>query len=116
LVFLAGLERDKTKRYVDTHRRIYQQELFEPFETFVVALGAELRRRASERLHAEPRIGGSLVHTALRDPALVADPIRPRHHVGRRRCRVGRTNPRSQPSGSNPPSPLRASPYAPAST
>jgi hypothetical protein len=60
LAFLARLERDNTKRYFDTHRRTYQQQLLEPCKTFVAALGAELRRRVSEGLHAEPRIGGSL--------------------------------------------------------
>jgi uncharacterized protein (TIGR02453 family) len=64
LAFLAGLERDNTKRYFDTHRRTYQLELLEPSKTFVVALGAELRRRVSDRLHAEPRIGGSLFRIA----------------------------------------------------
>jgi uncharacterized protein (TIGR02453 family) len=64
LAFLAGLERDNTKRYFDTHRRAYQQELLEPSKTLVVALGTELRRRISERLHAEPRIGGSLFRIA----------------------------------------------------
>jgi hypothetical protein len=64
LAFLAGLERDNTKRYFDTHRRTYRRYLFEPSKTFVVALGAELRRRVSEKLHAEPRIGGSLFRIA----------------------------------------------------
>ncbi len=64
LAFLAGLERDNTKRYFDTHRRTYQTELFEPSKAFVVALGAELRHRVSDRLHAEPRIGGSLFRIA----------------------------------------------------
>lgn len=36
LAFLAGLERDNTKRYFDTHRRTYQRELLEPSKTFVV--------------------------------------------------------------------------------
>lgn len=64
LAFLAGLDRDNTKRYFDTHRRTYRQELLEPSKTFVVALGTELRRRASDRLRAEPRIGGSLFRIA----------------------------------------------------
>jgi uncharacterized protein (TIGR02453 family) len=64
LAFLAGLERDNSKRYFDAHRRTYQQQLFEPSKTFVVALGAELRRRLSERLRAEPRVGGSLFRIA----------------------------------------------------
>ena len=64
LAFLAGLERDNTKRYFDAHHRTYRQELFEPSKTFVVALGAELRHRVSDALHAEPRIGGSLFRIA----------------------------------------------------
>ena len=64
LAFLAGLERDNTKRYFDTHRRTYQQQLLEPSKTFVVALGAELRHRVSDQLQAEPRIGGSLFRIA----------------------------------------------------
>jgi uncharacterized protein (TIGR02453 family) len=64
LAFLAGLERDNTKRYFDTHRRIDQQQLLEPSKTFVVALGAELRRGISDQLRAEPRIGGSLFRIA----------------------------------------------------
>ena len=64
LAFLTGLERDNTKRYFDTHRRTYQQHLLEPSKTFVVALGAELRRRVSDQLQAEPRIGGSLFRIA----------------------------------------------------
>jgi hypothetical protein len=64
LAFLSGLQRKNTKRYFDTHRRAYQQELLEPSKTLVVALGTELRRRISERLHAEPRIGGSLFRIA----------------------------------------------------
>src|SRR3954451_13687667 len=50
LAFLTGLERDNTKRYFDTHRRTYRQQLLEPSKTFVVALGAELRRRLSDQL------------------------------------------------------------------
>jgi uncharacterized protein (TIGR02453 family) len=64
LAFLAGLERDNTKRYFDTHRRIDQQQLLEPSKTFVVALGAELRRGISDQLRAEPRMGGSLFRIA----------------------------------------------------
>jgi uncharacterized protein (TIGR02453 family) len=64
LAFLAGLERDNTRRYFDTHRRTYQTELFEPSKAFVVALGAALRQRISAGLRAEPRIGGSLFRIA----------------------------------------------------
>jgi hypothetical protein len=64
LAFLTGLERDNSKRYFDTHRRTYQQQLLERSKTFVVVLGTELRHRISERLHAEPRIGGSLFRIA----------------------------------------------------
>jgi hypothetical protein len=51
-VFLAGLERDNTKRYFDIHRRIDQQQPLEPSRAFVVAIGAELRRRVSDQLRA----------------------------------------------------------------
>jgi hypothetical protein len=64
LVFLTGPAHDNTKTYFDTHRRTYQQELFEPSKAFVVALGAALHRRVSPRLRAEPRIGGSLFRIA----------------------------------------------------
>jgi len=64
LAFLAGLERDNTKRYFDAHRHTYRQGLLEPSKTFVVTLGADLRRRVAEHLQAEPRIGGSLFRIA----------------------------------------------------
>jgi uncharacterized protein (TIGR02453 family) len=64
LEFLAGLERDNSKRFFDTHRDIYRRDLLEPSKAFVIALGAVLRERISGQLNAEPRIGGSLFRIA----------------------------------------------------
>ena len=64
LEFLAGLERDNTKRLFDAHRDVYRRDLLEPSKAFVVALGDELRRRVSPDLRAEPRVGGSLFRIA----------------------------------------------------
>lgn len=64
LAFLAGLERENTKQYFDTHRRTYRQEVLEPSKALVIDLGAELRRRICGQLHADPRTGGSLFRIA----------------------------------------------------
>ncbi|WP_203789747.1 DUF2461 family protein [Paractinoplanes rishiriensis] len=64
LKFLIGLERDNTKRFFDTHRPVYRQELLEPAKAFVTALGQVLHQRVSAALHAEPRVGGSLFRIA----------------------------------------------------
>lgn len=94
--FLAGLEHDNSKRYFDTHRRTYQQELLEPSKAFVIALGSELKHRVSADLRAEPRIGGSLFRIA-NDLRFAKDkpPYKPHLDVA---FWQGQTGPRSDPS------------------
>jgi uncharacterized protein (TIGR02453 family) len=64
LEFLAGLARDNTKGFFDTHRAVYRRDLLEPAKAFVVALGAVLQHRVSAGLRADPRVGGSLFRIA----------------------------------------------------
>ncbi len=64
LEFLAGLERDNSKRFFDAHREVYRRDLLDPSKALVVALGETLRKRISGELKAEPRVGGSLFRIA----------------------------------------------------
>lgn len=64
MAFLAGLERDNSREFFDTHRAVYRQELLEPSKAFVTALGTVLRQEVSAGLRAEPRVGGSLFRIA----------------------------------------------------
>jgi uncharacterized protein (TIGR02453 family) len=58
--FLEALERDNSKTTFDAHRSAYEEALLEPARAFVVSLGAELQRRVSLAIHAEPRVNGSI--------------------------------------------------------
>ena len=64
LEFLAGLERDNSKRFFEANRDVYRRDLLEPSKALVVALGQTLRERISSQLNAEPRVGGSLFRIA----------------------------------------------------
>ena len=57
--FLAGLSKHNDKTWFDAHRADYDAHLLEPAKAFVVALAPKLRA-IDARLHAEPRVNGSI--------------------------------------------------------
>ena len=58
--FLAALSRNNNKTWMDAHRAQYKEELVEPAMSLVEAMGPELRK-LSPQIHAEPKIGGSVM-------------------------------------------------------
>jgi uncharacterized protein (TIGR02453 family) len=58
--FLRGLEAENSKTYFDKRRDVYEAALLEPAKDFVIDLGAELARRVSDGIRAEPKVNGSI--------------------------------------------------------
>lgn len=58
--FLVGLADDNTKRYFETHRTLYEEQVLQPLMSLVVAIGDELRERVSPAIRSEPKIGKSM--------------------------------------------------------
>jgi uncharacterized protein (TIGR02453 family) len=58
--FLKGLGRNNNKAWFEAHRDAYEDDLLEPSMAFVEAIGP-LLARFSPGIHAEPRIGGSMM-------------------------------------------------------
>lgn len=60
VAFLAALSRNNNKPWMDAHRAQYKEELVEPALALVEAMGPELRKLSPD-VHAEPKIGGSVM-------------------------------------------------------
>jgi uncharacterized protein (TIGR02453 family) len=63
LDFLTELEQNNTKAWFDQQRERYQRVMLEPAKSFVVAMQPALAAIAPG-LHAEPRVGGSILRVA----------------------------------------------------
>lgn len=58
--FLDGLAADNSKTYFDDHRTVYEQQVFLPLKSLVVAIGEQLRERVSDGIKAVPKVGKSM--------------------------------------------------------
>ncbi len=59
VTFFKGLRKNNNREWFEGHREIYEKHVLEPSKTFVVALGARLRK-ISPRIIAAPKINKSL--------------------------------------------------------
>lgn len=62
LRFLAELGKNNKKEWMDEHEEEYRTLVVEPSKRFIAALGPRLRRIA-KGIHAEPKVGGSILKT-----------------------------------------------------
>jgi uncharacterized protein (TIGR02453 family) len=60
VAFLAALSRNNNKAWMDEHRVQYKEQLVEPAMALVEAMAPELRKLSPD-IHAEPKIGGSVM-------------------------------------------------------
>lgn len=60
LVFLSELSRNNEKAWFDAHRDDYEQSFIEPAKELVEALAKPLKK-LDPKLHAEPRVNGSIL-------------------------------------------------------
>jgi uncharacterized protein (TIGR02453 family) len=63
LAFLEELARNNDRAWFNAHRDAYEEHVLEPARDLVEALGAELQRFAPD-VHAEPKVGGSIMRIA----------------------------------------------------
>ena len=60
MAFLEGLAVDNSKTYFDAHRSVYEQQVFAPLKSLVVAVGEQLQNRVSPEVSFEPKVGRSM--------------------------------------------------------
>jgi uncharacterized protein (TIGR02453 family) len=61
LELLRQLEANNSRVWFEAHRQLFRDLLVEPAVDLVIEIGPLLRRRLSQDLRAEPRVGGSIL-------------------------------------------------------